>query len=82
MGTYKKDFLFFFFGHVYLPVYDRLFYNFLIEKARDFCLRRPGGAFLKNRPPGPPEKLLFRQKFLGGVGTLFSKRVLTRRRQN
>ena len=23
-----------------------------------FCLRRPGGSFRENRPPGPPQKLL------------------------
>jgi hypothetical protein len=37
------------------------------------------GAFLKNRPPGPPEKLLSNKKFLE-VSEPFYKKVLTRRR--
>jgi hypothetical protein len=39
------------------------------------------GAFLKNRPPGPPAKLLFNKKFLE-VSEPFYKKVLTRRRQH
>ena len=37
------------------------------------------GAFLKNRPPGPPKKLLSNKKFLE-VSEPFYKKVLTRRR--
>jgi hypothetical protein len=32
------------------------------------------GAFLKNRPPGPPKKLLFNKKFLRGPGGSFFKK--------
>ena len=34
------------------------------------------GAFLKNRPPGPPEKLFIDRSFLGVQGAIFQKSPL------
>jgi hypothetical protein len=50
------------------------------EKKSKFMPPAARGALLKNRPPGPPTKLLIKQKFLrtfrGPGGSFFKKRPL------